>query len=384
MARPPHPNEKMVLLLGNYPPDQQQSMQRFTATMFRGLSERGIDAEVIAPQPVFGNAAGPGGFVGKWLGYIDKYLLFPFRLRSRLRRHPAVVHICDHSNAVYVQHCDDIPVVVTCHDLLAVRGALGEETYCPASLTGRILQKWILRGLGRAQAVACSSEATAIDARRLIDGADPPQISVISLGQNYPYKRISTELARARLKELNVVRLDRPFVLHVGSNLVRKNRDGVLRIFALTRNDWAGDLVFVGEALTEEMRRLATKLGIADRVREVPNSSDAVLEALYSCAVALLYPSRSEGFGWPVIEAQACGCPVICSTVGPLPDVAGDAGLSHEVDDEAGFATDLLRLTDEAEWKMWSEKSLRNAQRCSTSRMINDYAELYDRLGQRS
>ena len=60
------------------------------------------------------------------------------------------------------------PVLVTCHDLLAVRGGLGEQTDTPASVTGKVLQRWILRGLRAADAVACDSEATMADAERLV------------------------------------------------------------------------------------------------------------------------------------------------------------------------------------------------------------------------
>jgi len=94
-----------------------------------------------------------------------------------------------------------------------------------------------------------------------------------------------------------------------------------------------------------------------------------------------LYPSRFEGFGWPVIEAQACGCPVVCSNSGPLPEAAGDAGLFHDADDEAGFAADLLRLSDPGQRAIWSEKSLRNAERFSTSRMVSQYIDIYRNLG---
>src|SRR5207237_8109775 len=116
---------------------------------------------------------------------------------------------------------------------------------------------------------------------------------------------------------------------------------------------------------------------------QVPEASDESLEALYNRAVALLYPSRFEGFGWPVIEAQACACPVVCSNSGPLPEAAGDAGLFHDVDDEAGFAADLLRLSDPEQRAIWSEKSLRNAQRFSTSRMVSRYIDIYRHLASR-
>src|SRR5262249_39691797 len=161
---------------------------------------------------------------------------------------------------------------------------------------------------------------------RLIGNHDGPSISVISLGLPYEYKLLpDADAARSRLKSIRSFNSNRPFVLHVGSNLRRKNRDGVLRIFARIHNDWDGQLVFAGEPLDTSLRRMAVDLGIVDRVIEVPNPPDELLEVLYNCAVALLYPSRFEGFGWPVIEAQACGCPVVCSNSGPIPEAAGNA-----------------------------------------------------------
>ena len=374
----------MVLLLGNYPPDQQQSMQRFSAMMLRGLTERGIKAELIRPQPVLGNLRFLGGFARKWLGYVDKYILFPFQLHRRTRNTPeSVIHICDHSNAVYVEHCRPAPVVVTCHDLLAVRGGLGEETDCPATFTGRLLQKWILRGLGHAEAIACDSQATASDADRLLGQRESHWLKVIPLGLNYDYKRITPDIAADRLKQIKSLDVHRPFALHVGSNLRRKNRDGILRIISRVKDRWNGQMVFAGEPLSRDLRRYAAKLGVADRIVEAPDAGDELLEALYNMALALLYPSRFEGFGWPVIEAQACGCPVICATAEPLPEVAGDAGLFHPVEDEEGFARDLVRLNEPGERTRWSEKSLANARRFSTSEMVNQYVTIYQRLGAR-
>ena len=95
----------------------------------------------------------------------------------------------------------------------------------------------------------------------------------------------------------------------------------------------------------------------------------------------MVYPSRLEGFGWPIIEAQACGCPVICGNAAPLPEVAGDAGLFHDVDDEEGFARDLLLLGNPTERARWREKSLANAQRFSRQKMIAQYLEIYRGLG---
>lgn len=371
----------MVLLIGNYPADRQQSMQRFAMMMLHGLTAAGVPAELIQPEPHLGKFRLAGDFVAKWLAYVDKFVLFPRRLKRALKS-GSVVHICDHSNAMYANRVGTAPVVVTCHDLLAVRGALGEQTDCPASTTGRILQRWILSGLRNATAIACDSRATFEDAQRLVAPAgDRPLIEQITLALSHPYRRLPREEAEARISGFPQLRDRARFALHVGSNLRRKNRDGVLRIFARCFENWDGLLVFAGDALNPDLRSLADELGVATRVVEVVGPSNDVLEALYNCATALLYPSRFEGFGWPIIEAHACGCPVITSDSGPLPEVSGDAALLRPIDDEAGFASDLLRLTSDTEYVHWSERALRNAERFEPARMIARYIELYRSAG---
>ena len=79
-----------------------------------------------------------------------------------------------------------------------------------------------------------------------------------------------SEVARERLN--GILDLDRPFVLHVGSNLRRKNREGVLRSFGLTKNDWNGQLVLAGDPLNNELHSLGESLGILDRIVEVIKS----------------------------------------------------------------------------------------------------------------
>jgi glycosyltransferase involved in cell wall biosynthesis len=368
----------MILLIGNYPLDRQQSMERFAIMMLDGLNAVGIPAELIQPEPFFGRFRYAGNLVAKWLAYIDKFVLFRRKLGKKLRERPAVVHICDHSNAMYARHIRGVPVVATCHDLLAVRGALGEQTDCPASATGKLLQSWIVAGLENATSIACVSQATLEDACRLVARRNrKPTLEVITLGLSYPYRMLAPEEARARLAKSSVLEPNAQFVLHVGSNLRRKNREGVLRIFARCKDQWDGSLVFAGEPLSDALRSLARQLGVLDRVVEVPNATSELLEALYNCATVLLFPSTFEGFGWPIVEAHACGCPVLCTSREPMTEVAGSAGLTHRVDDEAGFAADLLRLTNPAERARWSARSLENAQRFSTARMISKYCEMY-------
>ncbi|HEY2138456.1 MAG TPA: hypothetical protein VGH00_00145, partial [Chthoniobacterales bacterium] len=106
----------MILLIGNYPLDRQQSMQRFATMMLEGLRAAGVAAQLIYPTPFLGRFRSAGSFVAKWLAYLDKFVLFRPTLARKLREGAAVVHICDHSNAMYAKAIRDRPVVVTCHD----------------------------------------------------------------------------------------------------------------------------------------------------------------------------------------------------------------------------------------------------------------------------
>lgn len=381
-----------VLLVGNYPPDGQESMARFARMLATGLRAQGVPVDTVTPQAWFGRLWPGSGGIGKWLGYLDKYLVFPWRLRRRVRhlRGGGIVHIADHSNAMYTRAARSAGhrVVVTCHDLGAVRGALGEDTDCPASRLGKVLQRWIARSLGEADALPCVSEATRRDVERLIRRSDGTAVDapVILNGFNVPYAPVAADVARRRLGELPAAHpvADEAFVLNVGSSLSRKNRAGVLRIFAAAQERWPmGWLVFAGEALIEPELALARELRIAERVVQVVKPPDALLEALYNRAVCLLFPSKFEGFGWPVIEAQVCGCPVLCSGAGALGEVAGEGAFVRDWRDEVAFTEELVRLAhDDVARTRWARLGKINAERFRTENMVARYRDLYASINQ--
>jgi glycosyltransferase involved in cell wall biosynthesis len=104
------------------------------------------------------------------------------------------------------------------------------------------------------------------------------------------------------------------------------------------------------------------------------------LTAIYSAALALVFPSRFEGFGWPVLEAQMAECPVICSNRTSVPEVAGEAGLIHDPTDFAGMGQDIQRLEDPEFRASIAARGLINAKAYTTERMIESYKEAYRRL----
>jgi glycosyltransferase involved in cell wall biosynthesis len=375
-----------ILLVSNYAHDQQQSMQRFASMLLDGLNNKGIEADMIAPKPFFGRLKPSGRGIGKWLGYIDKYLLFPRclkRLDTELHQagQRAVFHICDHSNAMYASAVNLNPVVVTCHDLLAVRGAFGDrDAWCSAARAGKFLQRWILNSLSKADAIACVSHTTFQDLQKLSPVASKKG-AVVSLGLNSPFKELDAETCRVVFKE-HSIDLQEPFLLHVGSSLPRKNRKAVIETLRLLKGRWKGSAVFAGESLTDELRSLAREYSVIENIREIERPSHMLLNALYSAAYALIFPSYAEGFGWPVLEAFVAGCPVITSNRTSLPEVAGEAAILVNPEDYKSMADAVVALENPATRKKMRQQGLLQSQQFDLGHMISEYQEIYNSIGQ--
>ncbi|HSH94888.1 MAG TPA: glycosyltransferase family 1 protein, partial [Roseimicrobium sp.] len=339
-----------AVLIGNYPPDRQQSMVRYHELLASLLQECGFhNVESIRPEPRFGGRfKSTSRGLGKLAGYVDKYLVFPRRLRlesGQPGRSGALFHICDHSNALYIGNLPRTRTVVTCHDLLAVRGGLGDASaYCPASRLGSLLQKKILASLKKCPFIICDSDATRKDVLRLTDRGTDENIRTVHLSANATFLRMETKAAAVRLKE-SAIPTDLPYLLHVGSELPRKNRAALVKVGAILKQLGVQmRLVFAGSAADAELVRLAGSTGIGDRMHSVINPDHALLNALYSSAHTLVFPSYSEGFGWPPLEAQSSGCPVISSDRTSLPEICGEGALIFDPDDSKAMADGVVAL----------------------------------------
>ncbi|HEX3132094.1 MAG TPA: glycosyltransferase family 1 protein [Planctomycetota bacterium] len=372
------PDHLRVLLVGNYASDRQQSMLRFGEMMKRGLLERTIDVTLLQPDARWLGQHNPGAGLGKWLGHGDKLVRFPAILRAAARDHD-VVHILDHSNAPYCRTISDRPHLVTCHDLLAIRSAMGEFPENPTRWSGRRLQAMILRGIKQARMVACVSRATQTDLAR-VAGINGDRSRVVPNGLNHPYCPMPAPDVAARLSAHGMPASAR-YLLHVGGNHWYKHRSAALRIVAaLRRIAGHGDihLVMVGEPLDHALRTLATTEGLTGHLHEFPGISNDDLNALYNGALGLVFPSLYEGFGWPVIEAQAAGCPVFIAEREPLPEIAGAFAIRFDlfklVQAAAAIAEALPRR---AELVVGGSE---NAARYSAAAMIDGYLSLYRTL----
>jgi glycosyltransferase involved in cell wall biosynthesis len=240
-----------------------------------------------------------------------------------------------------------MPVVTTVHDLMW----LTHPEWCNPGPWGWVERAFYGRGINRAlqqsARIVTVSQATR-DAIIAHQPAAEHKVSVIAsgvAGDFAPVPRDAAALARIGVPG------GRRFVLVVGQGAPYKNHEGALRAFAaaLGGRDEV-DLVMVRRRGSSGARldRLARTLGIKGRVHVLAPVQRADLVQLYAGAETLLHPSLCEGFGNPVAEAMACGCPVITSDISAMPEVAGGAAVLVDPHDVGDMAAALRRVTEDA------------------------------------
>jgi len=367
-----------ILLIGNSVADRSRSMLRFGELLETSLRRAGIQVTLLHPPDFFSKFFKRDGPLRKWTGYIDKYLIFPFILVSRASEYD-LVHICDHSNSVYLRFLENVPHAITCHDLMAVKSGRGMISENRTGWTGRILQRAILDGLRRAQFVICVSKRTQSDVVQ-IAGRSEATTSIINSSLNYCYRPLSRANSKEILKRL-VLSVDSPYLLHVGGNQWYKNRLGVLQIYECLRRCPEGSpyrMVMAGQPFTNKMREFIKSHQLQADVIELSDVSNEELCALYSAAEALVFPSLDEGFGWPIIEAQACGCPVFVTGRQPMTEVGGPAAIYFnplDSDMASNVILDGLRRRPEL-----IAAGFANAKRFEEERFLRQHVETYRML----
>ncbi len=203
-----------------------------------------------------------------------------------------------------------------------------------------------------ADAIIINSESLRSEVHKHLD-VDPAKLRLIPEAVDHELFRPGDRAeAKRRLAERYGV--DRPFVLFVSSLWPYKNCDGLLRAFALARPDLAGHrLVVVGpdrdKEYVGELQALAVRLGIADDVTWVGGIPLEETVDFYRTADVFVYPSHNETFGLTILEAMACGCPVVTSDRSAMPETAGGAAVLACPDDPHSISSAMLRAIENAE-----------------------------------
>jgi glycosyltransferase involved in cell wall biosynthesis len=327
---------------------------------------------LIGPAPVLRNAD----------RLINRFVDYPHSLKPRVEEFD-LFHLIDHS---YSQLVHDLPpgrTVVTCHDLDTFRSVLEPERQ-PRPRWFRAMAGRILGGFRKAAHVLAVSAATRDEIVRL--GLHPPdRVTVIYNGVHpscspLPDPGADSQLARLLSTDSEGAdSQDGIWLLNVGSSMPRKRLDLLLRVFAEVRKQVGNvRLLRVGEALNAQQRQLARQLGVESAIVELSSLTREVLAAAYRRADVLLHTAEAEGFGLPLIEAMACGCPVVASNLPVLREVGGTAATYCGVGDIEGWKEAVAGAIQDRNFDR--ERAFANAARFSWSENATRTARVYEQV----
>jgi len=257
------------------------------------------------------------------------------------------------------------PSLLTVHDLSFLRYPQGAH---PALLAW--LSRAVPRGLRRARHVLADSESTRADLIELM-GIPAGRITVIGAGVEERFRPVTDAMTLADVRTR--YHLPDRFILGVSTLEPRKNFTGLIAAFGqlVTASGWSSSvadlhLVIAGGKgwLYDDIFAAAAASPARDRIHFAGFVADEDLPALYTLAELFAFPSHYEGFGIPVLEAMACGTPVVCADNSSLPEVAGDAALLVEAADADALSGAMHELLmDVALRQTLIERGLKQAKR---------------------
>jgi glycosyltransferase involved in cell wall biosynthesis len=338
-----------------------------------------VTASLIRPQLPFSSGQSPDR-ISRLFG---RFFHYPRELR-RIRRNFDLFHIVDHSYAHLVHDLPAERTVVTCHDIDAFRCLIRPEAKRSRffrAITGRILA-----GIQRAAHVTCDTEATRQEI--LTYSLLPPErLTVVRNGVHPTLRPEPNYDADSQLtRMLGRLPGTATELIHVGSTIPRKRIDTLLNTFADLRQHRSDvRLLRIGGEFTAPQHQLAQSLGILKHIDVLPRIDQKILAAAYRRAAVLLQTSDAEGFGLPVIEAMACGTPVIASDIAPLREVGGAAAEYCPIGDTLQFLHAVLHLLKERDdipstWQLRRANSLNQASRFTWTAYAAKMVEIYDRV----
>ena len=313
---------------------------------------------------------------------LQKRLLLPLRLRCA---HYDVLHIVDNDYGAAVPPQSLSRTVITCHDMMPFLIA-----ECPEEVfSSRFGLHFYRRGLQAMQTCPCVVTDSEFTKRCVLQYTKcrEDQIHVVYLGVDPCFNREATDSAALQDFETRYGLHGKRVVLHVGVTERYKNIETVLRVLRrlLDACDESVVLLKVGGRFDGENRDLVRQLNLANHIVHVTGLSESELVDGYHAADLLLWPSKFEGFGLPVLEAMACGTPVVCSNGGALPEVAGAAACIHDPQDEESLFHSCQRVLEDRDFaQRLRDAGLLQASQFTWTRAAEQYYALYREIDERT
>lgn len=324
--RPMHTSPPRLALLMDPREEGWPSMDLVGEALLEGLSAHPAEVSALSVRPAMPSVVrrlprlGTRNAAFNADRLLTRFGLYPGRTLLARNRYDAF-HVVDHTYAQLVHALPAGRTGVFCHDLDAFRSVLEPERE-PRPAWFRLMARAQLAGLERAALVFHSTQAVRSEllARGVVDAS---RLVWAPYGVSPEYR--PEPMPGDRSEELLAPLGGRPYLLHVGSAIPRKRLDVLFAVFAALRARHPDlRLVQQGGALSATQRAQVEALGIGDALLQPPRQERPTLAGLYRRARAVLVTSDAEGFGLPVIEALACGAPVVASDLPVLREVGAD------------------------------------------------------------
>lgn len=355
------------------------SMDVYADGIASGLRATRPDWEVVELMPQT-YAVKNSLFNGLWK-YYQRYWAFPAIVKQQ---QADVFHVVDHSDGhiVYWLKKANKSVVVTCHDLINFIQPENISDQAKLPWLSTFAWKSAVKGINQADRIITVSAHTAKDVMQIFR-VQPDRITVAPNAVEPEFQPLASA---QQLRQKYQISPKAICLLNVGSNHPRKNVSTVLKVLKLLRDrDISAHFLKAGSDFTTEQKSLLQEYNLTDCVTYLGKPDRSSLVEIYNAADILLSPSLYEGFGITVLEAMACGTPVITSNVTSLPEVTGDAAIVLDPLDAEAMAQAVCRIQQDDDLRQsLIEKGLARAKLFTWEKTAEQISEVYEHLVNRT
>jgi glycosyltransferase involved in cell wall biosynthesis len=361
----------MAVVLGPHPGNGSFSIMNYFRFYQRELATVLPDWSIASDRPgPSDESLSPQRIRRRWENFVE----WPLRLTKVTTD---LAHVVDQGLAWYGTFLPKCQRIITVHDLISYMTWKGSLDFGATTSRKKMLIAECVRQIKRYDHIICVSQCTADHVISLL-GIPASRISLVPNVLEDSFLPLSTA---ERFSARSLWFGDAEHVIvHVGKPSTYKNRIGALRAFSILSKQLPAARMFLVHGLPDPHESAFLKeCGCAGKIKFLPPITRQELRQYYGAADILIFPSLYEGFGWPPLEAMACGCPVMSTTCGSLGEVVGDAALTLSDPHDHQRMADLLHsaLTEPATGSDLRRRGLERAKLFAPSVALNRVAEIY-------
>ncbi len=361
-------------------PGSSFSMDVYADGLVAGLTAVRPEWEIVELAPP---SYSPAKKSNSWSTGIWKYYQRYWRYPQNVEKQNVdIFHIIDHSDGhlVYRLKTTSKPIIVTCHDLINLIHPENLHEQARLPVVSMAVWQYAVRGLCKADRIVAVSANTARDLVQKLNIAID-QITVVPDAVEPLFHLLPQDEVKS-FRQQHGISPETTCLLHVGSNHPRKNVFTILRVLEVLRERglpihfWKA-----GADFTAEQKTFIQSYRLENFVTYLGKPNKCTLVQIYNAADILLSPSLYEGFGMTILEAMACGTPVITSNVTSLPEVAGDAAVLVAPTNVQAIVETISRLQNDSIYHQeLSSKGLARARLFTWEATAEQIATTYEKL----